>query len=956
MLAPNIKKRKFGDAPVNYVAGLGRGAVGFTTRSDIGPARNLGDPGLAVPIRGETPMRRVVSFGQAPTGYVAGRGRGVAGFGGGGEGAEGAPAAGGAGGKEDDDRRDYSESNFDSFNGYSESLFGSDAPYEEDDKEADLIYDAIDRRMDSRRKARREELQKKILADTNKRFPNIREQFADVTRDLASLSQADWENIPEPGDYSKQNKRINLRQDRFTPVPDSLIESARLNVAHTATADPLTGLTTPLSGMATPFTDFTKIGKARDQVLGLKLDKVSDSVSGQTVVDPKGYLTDLNSLKVSSDAEVSDIKKARLLLRSVITTNPKHPPGWIAAARLEETAGKLVAARNLIAKACEVCPDSEDVWLEAARLNTPQNAKSILARAVRQISSSVKIWIRAAELESEPEAKKAVLRRGLEFIPNSVRLWKAAVELENPDDARIMLSRAVECVPDAVDLWLALARLESYENARVVLNNARQAIPNNPTIWITAAKLEEANDNHDIIDRIVRKAVKSMEQQKVVIDRDTWIKEAEAAEKSGSVLTCQAIVRATIGIGVEDQDRKPTWTADAEALLQRGSIETARAVFAHMLTIFPGHKSIWMRAAELEKQHGTFDSLEQLLKKAVHYCPQAEHLWLMGAKEKWLAGDVPGARAILNAAFAANPDSEEIWLAAVKLEYENNEAERARALLAKARERAGTARVWMKSATLERELKDLEKATELVEEALRRFPDFWKLWLMAAQIASDMGQHEKARDLYHQAMRTCGSVADIWLCAVDHEVKVSGVAKARSILEKARLRLPQNQQVWLKSIRVEWESGNKKSAQALMARALQEIPSAGQLWAYAIEMEARPQRKSKSYDALKRCHDDPYVFGAIARLFWADRKVESARDWFNRSVTLNPDLGDSWIYFYKFELQYGLPEQQKAVVDRCVQADPRHGELWCQVSKAIGNSRLKTPDILVRAASMIGNP
>ncbi|PKK77813.1 hypothetical protein RhiirC2_36960 [Rhizophagus irregularis] len=27
------------EAPPNYVAGLGRGATGFTTRSDIGPAR-----------------------------------------------------------------------------------------------------------------------------------------------------------------------------------------------------------------------------------------------------------------------------------------------------------------------------------------------------------------------------------------------------------------------------------------------------------------------------------------------------------------------------------------------------------------------------------------------------------------------------------------------------------------------------------------------------------------------------------------------------------------------------------------------------------------------------------------------------------------------------------------------------------------------------------------------------
>ena len=72
-----------------------------------------------------------------------------------------------------------------------------------------------------------------------------------------------------------------------------------------------------------------------EQVLGLKLDKMSDSVTGQTVVDPRGFLTDLNSLKNPSQAEIGDIKKARLLLKSMITTNPKHGLGWIAAARLE---------------------------------------------------------------------------------------------------------------------------------------------------------------------------------------------------------------------------------------------------------------------------------------------------------------------------------------------------------------------------------------------------------------------------------------------------------------------------------------------------------------------------------------------------------------------------------------------------------------------------------------------
>lgn len=86
-------------------------------------------------------------------------------------------------------------------------------------------------------------------------------------------------------------------------------------------------------------TNLTEIGAGRRQVVTINLDRMADSVSGQTVVDPKGYLTDLNSITLTSDAEIGDIKKARTLLKSVINTNPKHAPGWVAAARLEELAG-----------------------------------------------------------------------------------------------------------------------------------------------------------------------------------------------------------------------------------------------------------------------------------------------------------------------------------------------------------------------------------------------------------------------------------------------------------------------------------------------------------------------------------------------------------------------------------------------------------------------------------------
>lgn len=58
----------------------------------------------------------------------------------------------------------------------------------------------------------------------------------------------------------------------------------------------------------------------------------------------------MKSIKISSDAEISDIKKARLLLKSVTSTNPRHAPGWIAAARLEELVSRFIFWPRFIAR------------------------------------------------------------------------------------------------------------------------------------------------------------------------------------------------------------------------------------------------------------------------------------------------------------------------------------------------------------------------------------------------------------------------------------------------------------------------------------------------------------------------------------------------------------------------------------------------------------------------------
>lgn len=353
-----------------------------------------------------------------------------------------------------------------------------------------------------------------------------------------------------------------------------------------------------------------------------------------------------------------------------------------------------------------------------------------------------------------------------------------------------------------------------------------------------------------------------------------------------------------------------------------------------------------MRAAHFEKSHGTRESLETLLQRAVAHCPKSEILWLMGAKSKWLADDVPAARGILSYAFQANPNSEDIWLAAVKLESENSEYERARRLLAKARASAPTPRVMMKSAKLEWALDNLPDALTLLEEAVKVFPDFAKLWMMKGQIEEQQNQLERASATYNTGLKKNQASIPLWLLTAALEEKRGALTKARSVLERARLKNPKTSLLWLEAIRIEQRAGLNEIANTLLARALQECSTAGELWSEAIFMESKPQRKTKSVDALKKCEHDPHVLLAVSKLFWSEQKVTKCRDWFNRTVKIDPDFGDAWAYFYKFELIYGNEQQASDVLERCNAAEPKHGEEWCKVSKNIANWCFKTTDVL----------
>ena len=909
-------------APENYVAGLGRGATGFTTRSDLGPAR-------------EGPSEDQIKEALAKRAAQLGLGQ-----------------DGKKGDDEDDDKFQDPENEVGLFSG---------GIYDKEDEEADRIWDWVEERMD-RRKRQREEREKAEQEEHERKHPKIQEQFSDLKRALETVTDEEWANLPEVGDLTGKNRRSKqaLRQ-RFYAVPDSVLAAARDSTEMTTTVTD-DGMASSANGDKTDgtMTNFAQIGAARDKVLKSRLEQASrssgDATNGSsTSIDPQGYITNLNKMQMNeAQAQVGDINRVRELLQSVVKTNPNNALGWIAAARLEELAGKIVAARKTIDQGCIKCPKSEDAWLENIRLNhESQNAKIIARRAIEANNRSVRLWVEAMRLEIIPSNKKRVIRQALDHIPESEALWKEAVNLEeNVDDAKLMLAKATELIPLSVDLWLALARLETPENAQKVLNRARKAVPTSYEIWIAAARLMEQLGQASK-GNVMTTAVRVLAKESAMPKREEWLAEAEKCEDEGAILTCQNIIHATLGWGLdEDDDRKDTWTEDARGSINRGKYGTARAIYAYAIRVFYNSRTLRMAAADLERNHGTKETLWEVLEQAVEACPTSEDLWMMLAKEKWQAGEVDAARLVLKRAFNKNPNNEDIWLAAVKLESESDNPEQARKLLEIARDQAPTDRVWMKSVVFERVQGNTEAALDLVLQALQLFPASAKLWMLKGQIYKDLDKLGQAREAFATGVKAVPKSVPLWLLYSRLEENAGLTVKARSVLDRARLAVPKDARLWCESVRLERRAGNMSQAKSLMAKAQHEMPKSGLLWVEQIwHLEPRTQRKPRSLEAIKKVDSDPLLFVGVARIFWADRKLDKAQSWFEKALVLDADCGDSWAWYYRFLCQHGTEEKRAEVVSKCVLNEPSHGEVWQAVAKDPKNARKGVEEILKLVAA-----
>jgi pre-mRNA-processing factor 6 len=958
-------------APENYVAGLGRGATGFTTRSDLGPARE----GPSEDQMKEMLAKRAASLGQA------------------------APSAYGVTEKKEEDEEDDRFQDPDNEVG----LFSSGMNYDKDDDEADRIYQEVDEKMDKRRRARRlvipisvplslslsplsslskyssryfprtdtdvrprEAREQQERDEYEKNNPKIQLQFADLKRALGSVTEDEWSLLPEVGDLTRKAKRARearMANARSYAVPDSVLQAA------SKVGELETSISTNDADSGT-MTNFASIGAAQKSALQVRLDTAAktpgtETTSGTaTSVDPRGYMTALDKKQaMGEEIPVEDINRARTLLEASVRTNPKNGSAWCALSRLMEVAGKPMKAKEILAKAVGQCPHSIVVWEESIKMHSDNlhNAKIIAADGIKLNPTAYPLWRAAINLEQTPAARKKVTRQALgtsssirvwrsaltlstDHIPQNVELWKTLInDTEDIESVKLLLAQATKTIPIEESFWIAWAKISEAEAAQQILNSARKAIPSSYRIWIQACRLQERrSDDAQMCDRIMQRAVKALIKENAMLKREEWLAEAEICEEEGDTGTASAIVKSTVEWGLDPTDeRRDVWLDDVKALLSRNHFQVARAVLVHAVSTFVLSSKVWTAFANLEKSHGTTESLLSVLERAVQSCPKSEALWLLYARECWNSGDPEGARKVLSRSFQEIQQNENLYTRAVDFEVEAGNYDQARQFLRIAREQAATDRIFMKSAVLERQLENYEEAIDICNQGLQLFPGSWKIHAVKGQIYEQLSKLKEAEQALNVGTRAAPRSPVLFILLSRLQEKQGAIVKARSTLDRGRQQNPKNPEILLEQIRLERRQPNgMPNAQKLMATALQECPTSGLLYAEKImHLETRTQRKPRALEAIKKVENDPILFTVIGRIFESERKYDKAATWYTKAVVHDPSQGDCWLWYLKFIAAHGTEEKKAEVMNSALLAEPRYGEVFAAVNKDPKNAR-----------------
>lgn len=801
---------------------------------------------------------------EPPPGYVAGIGRGATGF---------TTSADTARVKFESDFGN--EDNVSEFDASEEGILSKTSNRTNEDEEADRIYEDIDRRL--QRKLHQLKDTEIGVVEIEAGSGVIRKEFSLFKRDLAKVSMSEWANLPDVGDLTRKNKRQRLldqQSQRTYAAPDVLIAGARktLNPEKSLpTADDASSLKTSGVNVADieqweesndkfgnieksrlifaslrrtePHMADSWIASARLEEQAKQFDRARALIREGCTKVPHNANIWLESVRIHRNSN-EGTKKCKAILNEALRLNSGSEKLWFLAEDLENPAD-VVSRKKILMKALEylpenarlwkalidlevedvekvrilqkatgICPGEWDLWLNLINLSTYNDAKSSLNRARKQLPKEYRVWITALKIEERENPNVAVLKlvlmlkRGItELQKNSatfdIETWldecveadaegfdktcQCLIEnvsflLSKNDDKLLNLILYAEQRSGAISLYIYQQVIKEYphdvgswvrlfksmksvkKREKQLYDYYEQAIKLNPEIelfhlmfakdkWILSDEVETAK-------RILESASKVLPRSEKI-----WLARVKLEVRTSNYENGYKILKQAIN---DDKESSLNLWFQYIHLSQYCVSQGMQFVSSHdllkyseeALDLFPDHEELYIQRSEIFVDLDDMKSAREILSVGSRKCPSSVKIWCSLADIDIGLGAPARARSLLDTAILQNPESDILWHKRIALEINQKYMVTARQMVSKClKQFPASPRIWLQNLSM---ILKLSHRKNVFLDALKLTQNSTLILLGIGVFFWMEGKFPKAKIWFDRALNSDKKYGDAW--------------------------------------------------------------------------------------------------------------------------------------------------------------------------------------------------
>lgn len=734
------------EAPPGYQAGIGRGATGFTTSADSGPAKFESSFGNEIKTQPEP----------SETGIL---------------------------------------------------VTGNSADDEEADRIYDEIEQRLQNRRRKRPQSDLEVKEKDIplgYGTIEQQFSLYKSNLAEVSvAEWAALPE-----VGDLTRRNKRQRLLDQQLQRTYAAPDTLIAGAgsggpalesvasgvtvsdieKWEQGHAAISDLEKGRAILASLRKTePHKPDLWISSARLEEQAKEFSRAKAYISKGCALNSSSEDIWLENLRLHR-AEGTKVCKA--IVNEALRLNTRAEKLWFAALNLENQQD-YISRRRVLMKALEYLPSSADLWKALIGLEENEQEKvPLLTRATELCPTSWELWLNLMNILEYRDAK-SVLNRARKALPSERRLWLTALKLEERENDSVLVDKLLGMLRKArLDLlktdslgtnedWFSAATAAQSEGfsktaqaivisvvesntplenvplaekcaaeypeiARYVFEFIVNQIPNDLDMWCKLLQLLRSRDDANLF-VFYKKALEQNPDESIfylMYAKDVWLLKSDA-NLANEILSeaCEVLP------SVED-----LWVARSRFALRTQSLQKALEVSTAAIEVNGNSCRLWLKhihilRAMLDERSSSNAraSILESSQKAIDLFPSNYKVYLQRSQIYCDLGDFQEAREVLTAATRVCSDRPEVWTALSTLDVNNGAASKARSLLDRLIVlNPKEPKLWLAKIELELGQDDLVTARQLLNRALKLFPLCPELWVHYLKLIPKMSHRKNA--------------------------------------------------------------------------------------------------------------------------------------------------------------------------------------------------------------------